>query len=201
MATSKFSLTKDTTSDILLTLKFYIYHLFISNKCQLTTFTSDLQELRLLERPILQPNQWHRCDSNKNLNLNRLLWLFFFLHNDSLFLQMLHRSLPSLTKTSHCFSSRRTFAGDFELWQGCWARGEKKVPFFWPVVFVSRSVSAGYQLTTELQGIPVYRFTLQPDTLAAPVDNPDNQCYCTDEKVTKNCTVAGALDVGACKSQ
>lgn len=53
----------------------------------------------------------------------------------------------------------------------------------------------------DLKGIPVYRFTLQPNTLAAPVDNPDNQCYCTDEKVTRNCTVAGALDVGACKSQ
>lgn len=53
----------------------------------------------------------------------------------------------------------------------------------------------------DLKGIPVYRFTLQPNTLAAPVDNPDNHCYCTDEKVTKNCTVAGALDVGACKSQ
>lgn len=65
--------------------------------------------------------------------------------------------------------------------------------------FVSRSVSASYQQSVDLKGIEVYRFTLQPSTLAAPSDNPDNNCYCRDVKVSKYCTVAGALDVSSCQ--
>lgn len=76
---------------------------------------------------------------------------------------------------------------------------DKNKPLYFFSSDICRSVSAAYQHTVELKGIPVYRFTLLPNTLAAPVDNPDNQCYCTDAVVTKNCTVAGALDVGSCK--
>lgn len=51
----------------------------------------------------------------------------------------------------------------------------------------------------DLKGIEVYRFTLQANTLAAPTDNPDNQCFCRDPVVTRNCTVAGALDISSCQ--
>ena len=51
----------------------------------------------------------------------------------------------------------------------------------------------------DLKGIEVYRFTLKPSTLAAPKDNPDNMCFCRDPKITKNCTMAGVLDISSCK--
>uniref|UniRef100_A0A673FKN4 Platelet glycoprotein 4 n=1 Tax=Sinocyclocheilus rhinocerous TaxID=307959 RepID=A0A673FKN4_9TELE len=38
-----------------------------------------------------------------------------------------------------------------------------------------------------------------PLALASPVENPDNQCYCTDPVLTRNCTTAGLLDLTACK--
>lgn len=65
---------------------------------------------------------------------------------------------------------------------------------------LSRSVSASFQQSMDLKGIEVYRFTLQPNTLAAPTDNPDNHCFCRDQKVTKNCSLAGALDISSCQS-
>lgn len=51
----------------------------------------------------------------------------------------------------------------------------------------------------DLKGIEVHRFSLKPDTLAAPSVNPDNKCFCRDPLVTKNCTVAGALDISSCQ--
>lgn len=76
---------------------------------------------------------------------------------------------------------------------------DKDKPLFFFSADICRSVSAGYQQSMDLKGIPVYHFTLQQDTLAAPVDNPNNQCYCKEKKVSKNCTLAGALDVSSCK--
>lgn len=61
-----------------------------------------------------------------------------------------------------------------------------------------RSVSAGYEESKDLRGIEVYRYTLQPDTLASPTVNPDNQCFCTDTLISRNCTMAGLLDVQSC---
>lgn len=66
-------------------------------------------------------------------------------------------------------------------------------------LFAFRSVSASYEDSLDLKGIKVYRYTLQPNTLAAPNVNPDNQCYCRDPKVTKNCTMAGVLDISSCQ--
>lgn len=65
---------------------------------------------------------------------------------------------------------------------------------------LSRSVSASFQQSMDLRGIEVYRFTLHPNTLAAPVDNPDNHCFCKDHRVTKNCSLAGALDISSCQN-
>uniref|UniRef100_A0A8C4NTJ1 Platelet glycoprotein 4 n=1 Tax=Dicentrarchus labrax TaxID=13489 RepID=A0A8C4NTJ1_DICLA len=62
-----------------------------------------------------------------------------------------------------------------------------------------RSVSASFEESKDLKGIEVYRYALQPNTLASPTVNPDNQCYCRNIEVTKNCTLAGVLDIGSCQ--
>lgn len=48
---------------------------------------------------------------------------------------MVHRSLPLLTRTSRCFSSHRTYAGDFEspFVTGVLSKRTKEVRFFDPV--------------------------------------------------------------------
>ncbi|XP_073336999.1 platelet glycoprotein 4 [Pagrus major] len=76
---------------------------------------------------------------------------------------------------------------------------DKKKPLYFFSSDICRSVSASYEESLHLRGIEVYRFTLQPNTLAAPNINPDNQCYCRDSKVTKNCTMAGVLDISSCQ--
>ncbi|XP_077450103.1 platelet glycoprotein 4 isoform X1 [Stigmatopora argus] len=64
---------------------------------------------------------------------------------------------------------------------------------------ICRSVSASYERSLELKGIPVYRFTLLASTLASPLENPDNHCYCRDLETTKNCSMAGVLDISSCQ--
>uniref|UniRef100_A0A8C5E3V8 Platelet glycoprotein 4 n=1 Tax=Gouania willdenowi TaxID=441366 RepID=A0A8C5E3V8_GOUWI len=68
---------------------------------------------------------------------------------------------------------------------------DKKKPLFFFSSDICRSVSASYVNTMDLKGIDVYRYSLLPSTLASPVDNPDNHCFCRDFKTTKNCTLAG----------
>ncbi|KAK9525810.1 hypothetical protein VZT92_016488 [Zoarces viviparus] len=76
---------------------------------------------------------------------------------------------------------------------------DKKTPLYFFSSDICRSVSASYEETMDLKGIEVYRFTLQQDTLASPTVNPDNSCFCRDQKATKNCTLAGALDISSCQ--
>ncbi|XP_030296000.1 platelet glycoprotein 4 [Sparus aurata] len=76
---------------------------------------------------------------------------------------------------------------------------DKRKPLYFFSSDICRSVSASYEDSLDLKGIKVYRYTLQPNTLAAPNVNPDNQCYCRDPKVTKNCTMAGVLDISSCQ--
>uniref|UniRef100_A0A671R3N6 Platelet glycoprotein 4 n=1 Tax=Sinocyclocheilus anshuiensis TaxID=1608454 RepID=A0A671R3N6_9TELE len=66
-------------------------------------------------------------------------------------------------------------------------------------LLILRSISAKFDRTVDLKGISVYRYLLPPEALASPVENPDNQCYCTDPVLTKNCTTAGLLDLTACR--
>ncbi|KAJ0057020.1 hypothetical protein NL108_000849, partial [Boleophthalmus pectinirostris] len=66
-------------------------------------------------------------------------------------------------------------------------------------VCILQSVSASYMKTYSLKGIKVYRYSLLPSTLASPVDNPDNHCFCRDPVVTKDCTMAGVLDISSCQ--
>ncbi|RXN10965.1 platelet glyco 4 [Labeo rohita] len=61
------------------------------------------------------------------------------------------------------------------------------------------SISGVYEATVNLKGIDVYRYMLPPEALASPVENPDNMCYCTNSELTKNCTMAGLLDLTACR--
>ncbi|XP_074481022.1 platelet glycoprotein 4 isoform X1 [Sebastes fasciatus] len=78
---------------------------------------------------------------------------------------------------------------------------DKKKPLYFFSSDICRSVSASYQETLDLKGIDVYRFSLMPDTLASPTVNPDNQCFCRNPKTTKNCTLAGVLDIGTCQDK
>ncbi|XP_044042390.1 platelet glycoprotein 4 [Siniperca chuatsi] len=76
---------------------------------------------------------------------------------------------------------------------------DKKKPIYFFSSDICRSVSAGFEESMDLKGIEVYRYTLQPNTLASPTVNPDNQCFCRDPKTTKDCTLAGVLDIGSCQ--
>lgn len=76
---------------------------------------------------------------------------------------------------------------------------DKTKPLYFFSSDICRSVSAGFDGSLDLKGIEVYRYTLQPNTLASPTVNPDNQCFCRDPKTTKNCTMAGVLDISSCQ--
>ncbi|XP_016370996.1 platelet glycoprotein 4 [Sinocyclocheilus rhinocerous] len=76
---------------------------------------------------------------------------------------------------------------------------DKKEPLYFFSSDICRSISAKFDRTVDLKGISVYRYLLPPEALASPVENPDNQCYCTDPVLTKNCTTAGLLDLTACR--
>ncbi|KAM7378443.1 hypothetical protein PAMA_013380 [Pampus argenteus] len=76
---------------------------------------------------------------------------------------------------------------------------DKKEALYFFSSDICRSVSAGFKESKDLKGIEVYRYTLLPSTLAAPNDNPDNACFCKNLKTTKNCTLAGVLDISSCQ--
>uniref|UniRef100_A0AAQ5Y8G5 Platelet glycoprotein 4 n=1 Tax=Amphiprion ocellaris TaxID=80972 RepID=A0AAQ5Y8G5_AMPOC len=85
-------------------------------------------------------------------------------------------------------------------------RGETKLTF-WDDEYCNMINGTGkmhmskwnYEKTVNLKGIDVYRFSLLPSTLASPVDNPDNKCFCKNPETSKNCTLAGVLDIGSCQ--
>lgn len=76
---------------------------------------------------------------------------------------------------------------------------DKKKPLYFFSPDICRSISAVYDSTVDLKGIDVYRYVLPSEALAAPASNPDNHCYCTETVISKNCTVAGLLDVTSCR--
>uniref|UniRef100_A0A8C4HR78 Platelet glycoprotein 4 n=1 Tax=Dicentrarchus labrax TaxID=13489 RepID=A0A8C4HR78_DICLA len=83
--------------------------------------------------------------------------------------------------------------GRIDMWRG------ERYPIYFFSSDICRSVSASFEESKDLKGIEVYRYALQPNTLASPTVNPDNQCYCRNIEVTKNCTLAGVLDIGSCQ--
>lgn len=64
---------------------------------------------------------------------------------------------------------------------------------------ICRSIYAIFGSELDLKGIPVYRFILPAKAFASPVENPDNDCFCTEKVISKNCTSYGVLDIGKCK--
>ncbi|XP_069020868.1 platelet glycoprotein 4 [Embiotoca jacksoni] len=76
---------------------------------------------------------------------------------------------------------------------------DKKKPLYFFSSDICRSVSASYEGTVDLKGIDVYRFSLLQSTLASPLNNPDNHCFCKNALTTKNCTLAGVLDISSCQ--
>ncbi|TST22530.1 Platelet glycoprotein 4 [Bagarius yarrelli] len=76
---------------------------------------------------------------------------------------------------------------------------KKKAPLYFFSSDICRSVSAEFEGSQDLKGITVYRYMLPENTFASPIDNPDNRCYCVNNETTRNCSVAGVLDVKACK--
>ncbi|CAN9508191.1 unnamed protein product [Ophioblennius macclurei] len=76
---------------------------------------------------------------------------------------------------------------------------DKKTPLYFFSSDICRSVSASYERSYNLRGIEVYRYGLLPSTLASPIHNPDNRCFCRNFKSTKNCTLAGVLDLSSCQ--
>nr|XP_055045968.1 platelet glycoprotein 4 [Misgurnus anguillicaudatus] len=76
---------------------------------------------------------------------------------------------------------------------------DKKKPLYFFSPDICRSISAVYEGTVDLKGIDVYRYTLPSEALESPASNPDNHCYCTETKVSKNCTLAGVLDLTPCQ--
>ncbi|KAK5848969.1 hypothetical protein PBY51_008647 [Eleginops maclovinus] len=76
---------------------------------------------------------------------------------------------------------------------------DKKKPLYFFSSDICRSVSAGFEQSLDLKGIEVYRYILQPNTLASPTVNPDNKCFCTNQETTNNCTLAGVLDISTCQ--
>ncbi|CAB1420942.1 unnamed protein product [Pleuronectes platessa] len=76
---------------------------------------------------------------------------------------------------------------------------DKKKPLYFFSSDICRSVSASYEQSIDLKGIKLYRYTLLASTLASPTVNPDNKCFCTNPTTTRNCTLAGVLDIAPCK--
>uniref|UniRef100_A0A8C7ZK91 Platelet glycoprotein 4 n=1 Tax=Oryzias sinensis TaxID=183150 RepID=A0A8C7ZK91_9TELE len=103
----------------------------------------------------------------------------------TLTLQKLH------LQKSHCFSP--SDASSFAPFL------DKETPLYFFSSDICRSVSASYEQTVDLKGIDVYRYSLLPSTLASPVVNPDNRCFCKNMQTTKNCTLAGVLELSVCQ--
>ncbi|KAG7256955.1 hypothetical protein CRUP_027345, partial [Coryphaenoides rupestris] len=75
---------------------------------------------------------------------------------------------------------------------------DKNKPLYFFSSDICRSVSSNFAESLDLKGIEVYRYVLPPSTFASPAQNPDNQCFCNGDPVTRNCTLAGVLDVNVC---
>lgn len=76
---------------------------------------------------------------------------------------------------------------------------DKEKPLYFFSSDICRSVSASFVASVDLKGIEVYRYTLQENTMASPTVNPDNRCFCRNPTTTRNCSLAGVLDISSCQ--
>ncbi|NXM24377.1 CD36 protein, partial [Oxyruncus cristatus] len=66
---------------------------------------------------------------------------------------------------------------------------------------ICRSIYGVFRGTKNVKGIPLYRFTVPREAFASPTEVGDNYCFCTDRDISQNCTLAGVLDISACKAK
>ncbi|XP_010022265.1 PREDICTED: platelet glycoprotein 4 isoform X2 [Nestor notabilis] len=65
---------------------------------------------------------------------------------------------------------------------------------------ICRSIYGVFQGEQNVKGISLYRFAVPREAFASPAEVSDNYCFCTDQVISKNCTLAGVLDISACKA-
>ncbi|TRZ23853.1 hypothetical protein HGM15179_003244 [Zosterops borbonicus] len=66
---------------------------------------------------------------------------------------------------------------------------------------ICRSIYGVYYGKQNVKGITLYRFTVPREAFASPTEVADNYCFCTDKEISENCTLAGVLDISACKAK
>ncbi|NXR46437.1 CD36 protein, partial [Hippolais icterina] len=66
---------------------------------------------------------------------------------------------------------------------------------------ICRSIYGVFQGKQVVKGITLYRFTVPREAFASPTEVADNYCFCTDQEISENCTLAGVLDISACKAK
>lgn len=65
---------------------------------------------------------------------------------------------------------------------------------------VLRSIYGVFYGEQVVKGITLYRFVVPREAFASPTEVGDNYCFCTDQEISENCTLAGVLDISACKA-
>ncbi|XP_041261234.1 platelet glycoprotein 4 [Onychostruthus taczanowskii] len=66
---------------------------------------------------------------------------------------------------------------------------------------ICRSIYGVFHSQQVVKGITLYRFTVPREAFASPTEVADNYCFCTDREISENCTLAGLLDISACKAK
>ncbi|NXQ41114.1 CD36 protein, partial [Catharus fuscescens] len=66
---------------------------------------------------------------------------------------------------------------------------------------ICRSIYGVFQGKQVVKGITLYRFVVPREAFASPTEVGDNYCFCTDQEISENCTLAGVLDISACKAK
>ncbi|NXD33395.1 CD36 protein, partial [Copsychus sechellarum] len=66
---------------------------------------------------------------------------------------------------------------------------------------ICRSIYGVFHSKQVVKGITLYRFIVPREAFASPTEVGDNYCFCTDKTISENCTLAGVLDISACKAK
>ncbi|XP_014738948.1 PREDICTED: platelet glycoprotein 4 [Sturnus vulgaris] len=66
---------------------------------------------------------------------------------------------------------------------------------------ICRSIYGVFYGKQVVKGITLYRFVVPREAFASPAEVEDNYCFCTDTTISENCTLAGVLDISACKAK
>ncbi|NXF04090.1 CD36 protein, partial [Smithornis capensis] len=66
---------------------------------------------------------------------------------------------------------------------------------------ICRSIYGVFHSKQNVKGITLYRFIVPREAFASPTEVEDNYCFCTDQEISENCTLAGVLDISVCKEK